>query len=109
MIFSGPVQPPMLAAGVASARIHLSDEIDFLQEELASRIALFNRLSRDAGLPIVSRTNTPVRFVGVGDAAPTYDVAARLRQRGFFINISIFPAVPTRHSGIRLVLNRHHR
>ena len=31
LVFSGPVQPPMLGAALASARIHLSDEIVGLQ------------------------------------------------------------------------------
>ncbi len=31
MIFTGPVQPPMLGAAIASARIHLSPEIETLQ------------------------------------------------------------------------------
>src|SRR3954464_137931 len=43
LIFSGPVQPPMLGAILASARLHLSPELAERQELLLSRIRLFNR------------------------------------------------------------------
>jgi hypothetical protein len=47
MIFSGPIQPPMLGAAIASARIHLSPEIVQLQKELQERISLCNRLLKE--------------------------------------------------------------
>ena len=41
MIFSGPVQPPMLGAAIESAKIHLSDELPALQAALRERVELF--------------------------------------------------------------------
>jgi 7-keto-8-aminopelargonate synthetase-like enzyme len=38
--YSGPVQPPMLGASIASAKIHLTDEIYALQSRLESKIEL---------------------------------------------------------------------
>ncbi|HWB63614.1 MAG TPA: aminotransferase class I/II-fold pyridoxal phosphate-dependent enzyme, partial [Chitinophagales bacterium] len=37
-IFSGPLQPAVLGASIASAHIHLSDEIDRLQDDLYERM-----------------------------------------------------------------------
>src|SRR3954470_64989 len=44
LIFSGPVQPPMLGAVLASARLHMTEEVAQRQAQLLSRIRLFNRL-----------------------------------------------------------------
>ena len=41
MIFSGPIQPPLLGAAIQSAKIHLSDELPVLQAALRERIELF--------------------------------------------------------------------
>src|SRR3954454_11864874 len=54
LIFSGPVPPPMLGPILASARLHLTPEIDERQQLLLDRIRQFNRLATDAGLPLVS-------------------------------------------------------
>jgi 7-keto-8-aminopelargonate synthetase-like enzyme len=43
MLFCGPIQPPMLGAAVASARLHLSEELVRRQEALRDRVRLFNR------------------------------------------------------------------
>ena len=38
LIFSGPVQPPMLGAIKASAQLHMSDEIYNHQKDLALKV-----------------------------------------------------------------------
>jgi 7-keto-8-aminopelargonate synthetase-like enzyme len=108
LIFSGPVQPPMLGAIVASARLHRSPEIAARQELLRSRIALFNRLAGEARLPLVSDSEAPIRYVGAGVASVAYRLGARLREVGFFTNTATFPAVPAKRCGVRLTLTAHH-
>jgi 7-keto-8-aminopelargonate synthetase-like enzyme len=106
--FSGPVQPPMLGAIVASARLHRSPEIAERQALLRSRIRLFNRLSADAGLPVVSESEAPIRYVGAGVASVAYRLTERLRDAGFFVNTATFPAVPAKRCGARLTVTAHH-
>jgi 7-keto-8-aminopelargonate synthetase-like enzyme len=108
LIFSGPVQPPMLGAIVASARLHRSPEIAERQELLRSRIRLFNRLAAGAGLPLVSESEAPIRYVGAGVASVAYRLTERLRGAGFFVNTATFPAVPAKRCGARLTLTAHH-
>ena len=50
LIFSGPIQPPMLGAALASSELHLSDEIDPLQKDLHEKIALCNSLLFEKGI-----------------------------------------------------------
>jgi 7-keto-8-aminopelargonate synthetase-like enzyme len=108
LIFSGPVQPPMLGALVASARLHLSPELPDRQELLRSRIRLFNRLTAEAGLPVVAESEAPIRFVGAGVSSVAYRLTARMRDAGFFVNTASFPAVPAKRAGARLALTLHH-
>ena len=108
LIFSGPIQPPMLGAIVASARIHRSPELTPRQELLRSRIRLFNRLAAEAGLPAVAESEAPIRFVGAGVTSVAYRLTQRLRDAGFFVNTAAFPAVPAKRGGARLALTTHH-
>ena len=108
MIFSGPVQPPMLGAAIRSARLHLSPELSPLQERLQQRVSLFNRLAEEAGLPLVSKSHAPIRFVGVGLPELTFQVARRMSEDGLYVNVAPFPGVPMRQGGIRSPLTTHH-
>ena len=74
MIFSGPLQPPLLGAAIASARVHLSPEIHERQKKLMERICLFNSLADQRGLPLGSAAATPIRFVRTGDNDTTYQI-----------------------------------
>jgi 7-keto-8-aminopelargonate synthetase-like enzyme len=51
--FSGPVQPPMLGASIASAKIHLTDEIYSLQSSLAAKLDLTQTIIEKYDLPLV--------------------------------------------------------
>jgi 7-keto-8-aminopelargonate synthetase-like enzyme len=108
LIFSGPVQPPMLGAVLASAELHRTPEIAARQELLRDRIRLFNELAAEARLPLVSDSEAPIRYVGAGTAAVAYRLTERLRESGFFVNTATFPAVPAKRCGARLTLTAHH-
>jgi 7-keto-8-aminopelargonate synthetase-like enzyme len=107
LIFSGPIQPAQLGAGIASAKIHLSDELPLLQERLHARIDTFNRAAEQAGLLRGRTERSPIRFVPIGREADAIELAAALLERGHFVNVAYFPAVPRRRAGLRVVLNAH--
>jgi 7-keto-8-aminopelargonate synthetase-like enzyme len=107
MIFSGPLQPALLGAGIASARVHLSDELADRQATLMARIRLFNELAASRGVPLASSAATPIRFVDIGDTDATYRVAADLMRDGFFVNTAAFPAVSQGKGGLRIALTLH--
>jgi len=109
MIFSGPIQPPMLGAALASATIHASGEVETLQAELHERIEHCTRLLVERNLPLVSTDATPVRFIATGFPRIARRVGQLLLEDGFFANVSHFPAVPMKQAGIRMTLTRHHR
>jgi 7-keto-8-aminopelargonate synthetase-like enzyme len=108
LIFSGPVQPPMLGAILASARLHLTDAVAPQRDRLNRLIDLFNRLAAERELPLASLSANPIRCVGVGGPALAYRMAELLRDAGFFVDIATSPAVPATRSGIRISLTAHH-
>ncbi|MEZ4450973.1 MAG: bifunctional aminotransferase class I/II-fold pyridoxal phosphate-dependent enzyme/GNAT family N-acetyltransferase [Nannocystaceae bacterium] len=105
MIYSGPIQPPMLGAAVASAKIHLGPDLDELQAKLRERLALCNRLMLDRGLPLVSPTEAPIRFLGLGLPRVAFRMASRLMEEGFFANVATFPLIPMKKAGVRFNLS----
>ncbi len=100
--FSGPVQPPMLGASIASAKIHLTKEIDELQTKLKEKIELTSNLIRQYALPDVLPSNSPIFYLGLGLPRVGYNMAKRLLNDGFYTNIGIFPAAPINCTGMRL-------
>ena len=107
MIFSGPIQPPILGACIASAEIHLSNEIYKLQNELEGKINYFIQLAQHLELPLISRNNSPIKFIGVGKPGIGYSMIRRLMEAGYYANLSVFPSVSYNHTGIRLPLTNH--
>jgi 7-keto-8-aminopelargonate synthetase-like enzyme len=107
LIFSGPMQPALLGAAIASAKIHLSAEIHDRQRKLRERIRLFNTLAVERGLPLAAPNETPIRFVGTGDNEATYRGATRLLEEGFYVNTALFPAVSRGRGGVRIALTVH--
>jgi 7-keto-8-aminopelargonate synthetase-like enzyme len=104
LIFSGPLQPAQLGAGIASARIHLSPEIGELQGRLRARIDLFDQLAATAGVQCLVASRSPIRFIELGTNERALLVAKALLSAGLFVNVSIYPAVPRGHAGVRLML-----
>ena len=108
MLFSGPVQPPLLGAAIQSAKIHLSDELPVLQAALRERIDLFTDLADEFCIPLASRDVTPIRYVPLGLPVVTHDVIHNLFADGQYVNLGTFPAVPMKHAGVRATLTLHH-
>ncbi len=109
MLFSGPLQPAILGAAIASAKIHLTPEIDTLQAELRERIDFTTGLIRERGLPLVSPPDTPVGFIATGPTAVCRNLCGRMIEEGLYANPAQFPAAPVRQSGLRFLVTRHHR
>ena len=109
MIFTGPVQPPILAAGIASAEIHLSDEIEQLQAELRERVLYTNRLAAELDIPLANHSEVPIRFIALGNIMIAYEMAEHLLERGLLANPAVFPAVPAKRCGVRFTVTRHQR
>lgn len=105
--FSGPIQTAELAAGVASARIHLSDEHRRLREEFGRRIDLVRDSMIEHQLPVLSLERTPIWFLRIGTPDRVVELVHRLLDEGFYVNPASFPAVPMGLAGIRFTQTMH--
>ncbi|NNC85624.1 MAG: aminotransferase class I/II-fold pyridoxal phosphate-dependent enzyme [Bacteroidia bacterium] len=108
MIFSGPIQPPVLGAAIASAKIHLSDEVFVRQSELKKKIKYFNTTAKLYDLPLVHESLSPIFFIGVGKPEVGYNMVKRLMKLGYYLNLAVFPAVPYKNTGLRIPITMHH-
>src|SRR4051795_10554984 len=108
MMFSGPVQPPMLGAAIESARIHLSDELPVMQAALRERVELFTSLCEEFCIPLATRDLTPIRYVPLGLPVVAHDVIRDILEDGYYTNLGTFPAVPMKHAGVRMTITLHH-
>jgi 7-keto-8-aminopelargonate synthetase-like enzyme len=107
LTFSAQLEPASVAAAIASADIHLSPEIIIRQQDLSDKIAYFNLLLSEGNLPIISKNDSPVFFLGMGTPVTAYNFVHRLFKEGFFLNLGIYPAVPIKNTGIRITLSAH--
>lgn len=107
LTYSGPQQPAVIGASIASAKIHLSDEIYQRQSALASNIDYCNKIMSDLNLPVISQSSSPIFFIGLGAPKVAYNMNARLMNEGVYVNLGIYPAVPETCTGLRFALTLH--
>ncbi|HYQ17553.1 MAG TPA: aminotransferase class I/II-fold pyridoxal phosphate-dependent enzyme [Polyangiaceae bacterium] len=107
MVFSGPIQPPMLGAAVASAKLHLDPGFGALQAELAERIRAAREAITRFGLPVATQDWTPICMVQFDAADRARRCVTEMMRRGFYCCISVFPAVPMDRPSVRFTLSRH--
>ncbi|MFT4666105.1 MAG: 7-keto-8-aminopelargonate synthetase-like enzyme [Polaribacter sp.] len=107
-LFSGPLQPPILAAAIASAKIHLSPEIYEHQDKLKKNIRYFQELVKQFNLPLVSSSPTPIKYIGAGTPEMATKLCKGLLDRGYYTGVAGYPSVPVNNSGIRMTINRLH-
>jgi len=105
--YSHPLAPAILGASIAAGNILLSPEIKVLQQDLMDKIEYCSELLKDANLPILSNPNTPINFIGVGELETGCRLNKKMIDVGFYVNLALFPTVPTNNTGMRFTITRH--
>lgn len=108
LITSGPLQPAQLGSAVAAAKIHLTNEIYDMQEDLQEKIKFTGLMLKKYHLPVIAENNAAVFFVGVHLPKVGYNMVRRMLEAGYYVNLGIFPAVPMKNTGIRFTITRLH-
>lgn len=109
LTYSHPLSPAITGAATASAKLHLSDELGLLQEDLQHKIRHCHNLLSAHDLPLMSDAETPIFFLGLGQPKLAYNLVKRMMNEGFYVNIALFPAVSIKNSGIRFSISRHNQ
>lgn len=108
LLSSGPMQPSALGAAIASAMIHLSNEIIDMQEQLKDNIQFTSLMLAKYKLPVVSKAGAAIFFVGASLPKLGHNLVKRMLDAGFYVNLGIFPTVPMKQTGIRFTITRLH-
>jgi 7-keto-8-aminopelargonate synthetase-like enzyme len=101
MIFSGPIQNPVLGACIASADIHLSGAVSELQDKLRAHIDYCNMLLKLNDIGTVTASSAPIFFVEIGSVGKTISAVSALIRRGYYVHAAAYPAVPRGKAGLR--------
>jgi 7-keto-8-aminopelargonate synthetase-like enzyme len=107
-IFSIQMPPMILGATIEAAKIHLSNEIYSLQEDLADKMLYFNMTAKKYALPLINESISPIGFIGVGKPDVGYNMVRRMMNQGYYFNLSVFPSVSYNNTGLRIPINRLH-
>jgi 7-keto-8-aminopelargonate synthetase-like enzyme len=108
LLSSGPMQPGSLGAAIAAATIHLSKEIVQLQQELKDNIEFTRLLLAKYKLPVISQAGAAIFFVGVSLPKLGHNIVRQMLDKGYYVNLGIFPTVPMKQTGIRFTITRLH-
>jgi 7-keto-8-aminopelargonate synthetase-like enzyme len=107
MLFSGPIQPPMLGAALGSARLHLSAELPRLQAELATRLRICEHAIKRTKLDLLVPASSTIYQAQCDSPRITFASAEALQKRGFYCCICTFPAIPMNRPGLRFTISLH--
>ncbi len=107
IVFSGPLSPSMIMAGIKAAEIHKRADFAERQAKLDGLMTRFIDKACDLNIPLVRDDKTPVFFIGMGSEEPTIYVAKGLQKAGFFVDVAGFPSVPKNNIGIRITLTNY--
>ena len=107
-IFSGPIQPAVLGASIAAAKIYLSDEIYTIQKDVNELITYFIDYANQLCIPLITSAHSPIVYIGVGKLEVGKKLMRFLMAQGHFATSMGFPAVQMNNSGIRVCITRNH-
>jgi hypothetical protein len=107
LTYSHPLTPALIGSAIASAEIHLSDDIYIYQKELREKISYCNELLAATDLTVVSDPITPIYFIGMGQPKVAYGMITKLLKDGYFVNPALFPAVSIKNTGLRFTITNH--
>lgn len=105
--YSHPLSPANVGAAIASAKIHLSNDIYSYQSELKELMSYMNMRLKEKNLTNISSPDSPIYFIGSGLNKVTRNFVHRILQEGIYVNTATFPVVPNDKSGLRFTLTRH--
>jgi 7-keto-8-aminopelargonate synthetase-like enzyme len=107
LVFTIQMPTASLATIIASAKIHLSDEITERQNRLSYLITYFNMTAKAHNLPLIREAHTPINYIGVGTPDSGADITTRMLKSGYLVNPSSYPSVPYKHTGVRILMTTH--
>lgn len=88
-----------LGAGLASLKIHESEELISLQDRLTQNLALFDKLMQ----PQNKGAKSPIRLIPLPSADRASEAAQKVFELGFYTSPVFFPIIPKETAGLRVM------
>ena len=102
--FSASLNTAAIGAGLASAKLHRTEELPHLQRTLQQKIALLDGL-----MPTEQRgARLPIRTIHFGDELLAIGAATSLFGQGFYTSAIFFPTVSRGNAGLRICVTAGH-
>ena len=77
-----------------------------MQEQLQQNIQLTIELLRKHKLPLISKAGAAIFFVGVSLPKLGHNLVKRMMDKGFYVNLGVFPTVPMKQTGKHFYYNQ---
>ena len=107
-IFSGPIITPLISSSIESAKIHLTVEINKLQQRLTQNIQLFDSMINNPAKILNYGLHTPIRALQVGEEVRTIQFCEFLKNAGILTTAAMYPTVAKGKGIIRLGVCANH-
>ena len=78
------------------------------QNELKTKIEYFIDTCKQLNIPLIGEFHTPILFVCMGKPQVGYSMVTRLMNKGYYVNLSVFPSVPYKNTGLRIPITANH-
>ena len=65
-----------------------------LQQDLMDKIHFTRLMLKKYGLPLISQSDASIFFIGVSLPKLGYNLVRHMLNKGYYLNLGIFPAVP---------------
>jgi 7-keto-8-aminopelargonate synthetase-like enzyme len=102
LMFTGPLESSTLGGLIASSKIHLSPEINVLQNKLKVLIDYLYDRVEELGIPLADYTRTPTVYFPFGKPETVFEVGKFIFGNNMTATAGLFPAVPYNNSGVRV-------
>lgn len=107
IVYCGPIPSPVLGACIASAKLHLTDEIKVRQNNLHALIKYFREIAYAYDLPLVNHSFSPIFYFGTSNEENACNIVKIMNEAGFFVCPCNHPVVPRKNAGIRMCITTH--
>jgi 7-keto-8-aminopelargonate synthetase-like enzyme len=93
-----------VGAALASADIHMSDELGMLQRSLQQNLALFDQVIPTETIG----SRLPIRIYRIGDEERAIETGQYLLECGHYVSVVFFPTVPRGEAALRMAVTAAH-
>ncbi|MDC9592610.1 aminotransferase class I/II-fold pyridoxal phosphate-dependent enzyme [Xenorhabdus sp. IM139775] len=107
LVFGHSIMVPMLAANVASAKIHLTTEIQTRQKKLWKNIKLFDSLSQNSLMN--AGAISPIRGAMFENEADGFEAARILHNKGILLFPVFYPFISEGKAMLRFAFSCEHK